>query len=123
MELKINQITPLLLVRNLEQAVTFYMKQLGFTVAFRYEDFYAGIEKNGHSIHLKTDYNASKEERVKSNNEELDLLFSVPDVAAVFEEILKKDVEIVQPLREMPYGNEFYIADPDGHVIAFVGQS
>jgi len=31
---------------------------------------------------------------------------------------VKQDVEIVQPLREMRYGKEFYIADPDGYVIA-----
>lgn len=120
MEFKINQITPLLLVRDLEQAIAFYVQQLGFAHAFTYEDFYAGIEKNGHSIHLKTDYNAAKEGPKKSNNEELDLVFSVDDVTTLFEEILKKDIEIVQPLREMPYGNEFYIADLDGHLIAFV---
>jgi uncharacterized glyoxalase superfamily protein PhnB len=120
MNFRINQITPLLLVADLEQAIAFYLEQLGFTLAFRYEDFYAGIEKDGHSIHLKTDYHAAKEELKKSNNEELDLLFSVENVETLFEEISKKDIEMVQPLREMPYGTEFYIADPDGHVIAFV---
>ncbi|SEJ57531.1 Uncharacterized conserved protein PhnB, glyoxalase superfamily [Dyadobacter sp. SG02] len=120
MELKINQISPLLLVRDLEEAIAFYQEQLGFAIAFRYEDFYAGIEKNGHSIHLKTDYNAPKEKQIRNDNYELDLLFSVDNVAALFEEISKKGIEIVQPLREMPYGKEFYIADPDGHVIAFI---
>jgi len=122
MTAKINQITPLLLVSDLEQAIEFYVQQLGFALAFRYEDFYAGIEKDGHPIHLKTDYNLEKEKPARSNNEDIDLLFAVDNVSAIFEEISKKGIEIVQPLREMPYGSEFYIADPDGHLIAFVSR-
>lgn len=121
MPFTIKQITPLLLVSNLEQAIAFYVQQLGFTLAFTYEDFYAGIEKNGHPIHLKTDYRETKDRPSRSNNDELDLVFAVDNVAGVFEEITKTNVEIIQPLREMPYGTEFYIADPDGHVLAFVG--
>jgi len=118
-EFRINQITPLLLARDLETAVAFYVQQLGFTLAFRYEDFYAGIEMNGNVIHLKTDYKWTDKPKHR-DNDHIDLLFSVDDVEAVFEEISKKNIEIVQPLREMPYGKEFYITDPDGHVIAFV---
>lgn len=121
MAFTIKQITPLLLVSNLEEAIAFYVQQLGFTLAFTYEDFYAGIEKNGHPIHLKTDYRKTEDRPSRSNNDELDLIFAVDNVAGVFEEITKTNVEIIQPLREMPYGTEFYIADPDGHVLAFVG--
>ncbi|MGG7665739.1 VOC family protein [Dyadobacter sp. BHUBP1] len=119
MEFQINQITPLLLVRDLERAITFYVEQLGFSLTFRYEDFYAGIEMNGNVIHLKTDYQWTDKPEHR-NNDDVDLLFSVDNVEAVYEEISKKHIEIVQPLREMPYGKEFYTADPDGHVIAFV---
>jgi catechol 2,3-dioxygenase-like lactoylglutathione lyase family enzyme len=34
----------------------------------------------------------------------------------VYAKLARKAVEITQPLRAMPYGKEFYIADPDGHV-------
>ena len=120
MPFTIKQITPLLLVSDLERAIAFYVQQLGFTLAFIYEDFYAGIEKDGHPIHLKTDYRETEERPLRSSNDELDLIFAVDNVSGVFEEITKKDIEIIQPLREMPYGTEFYIADPDGNVIAFV---
>jgi hypothetical protein len=30
------------------------------------------------------------------------------------------EVIIVQPLRAMPYGKEFYIADPDGYILSFL---
>lgn len=121
MAFNIKQITPLLLVSNLDQAIAFYVQHLGFTPAFIYEDFYAGIEKDGHPIHLKTDYRETRKRPSRSNNDELDLVFAVDNVAEVFEEITKTNVQIIQPLREMPYGTEFYITDPDGHVIAFVG--
>jgi len=122
MEFRINQISPLLLTRDLGHAIEFYVNQLGFTLDFVYEDFYAGIERDGHSIHLKAPYDAAQEKRVRNDNYELDLLFSVDNVIPLFEEISKKGIEIVQPLREMPYGTEFYIADPDGHVIAFLSR-
>ena len=63
MPFTIKQITPLLLVSDLERAIAFYVQQLGFTLAFIYEDFYAGIEKDGHPIHLKTDYRETKKGR------------------------------------------------------------
>lgn len=120
MTFNIKQIIPQLLVFDLELAISFYVQQLGFTLAFRYEDFYAGIEKDGHSVHLKKDTDVPEQKRVQRPNENLDLIFSVDNLAALFEEISAKDIKIVQPLRKMPYGAEFYIADPDGHVIAFM---
>ncbi|MBO9617147.1 MAG: VOC family protein [Dyadobacter sp.] len=123
MHFKIKEITPLLLVHDLEAAIAFYVRQLGFTLVFRYEDFYASIEKDGHPIHLKTDYKAPKEARAQNEAENIDLLFAVDNLEALFEEISKKEIDIVQPLREMPYGKEFYIADPDGNLIAFVGDT
>lgn len=120
MTFNLKQITPQLLVFDLERAISFYVEQLGFTVAFRYEDFYAGIENAGHAIHLKKDTDASEHKLGQRPNENLDLIFSVDNLATLFEEISAKEVEIVQPLRQMPYGAEFYIADPDRHVIAFM---
>ncbi|GGH25405.1 VOC family protein [Dyadobacter endophyticus] len=120
MAFNIKQITPQLLVFDLEHAISFYVQRLGFTLAFRYEDFYAGIEKDGHAIHLKKDTDAPEQKHVQMPNENLDLIFLVDNLATLFEEISVKDIKIVQPLRQMPYGAEFYIADPDGHVIAFM---
>jgi predicted enzyme related to lactoylglutathione lyase len=30
---------------------------------------------------------------------------------------------ITQPLRNMPYGTAFYMADPDGHILAFIEEN
>lgn len=78
-----------------------------------YEDFYAGIIKDGHSLHLKCGAPQGKEE-------DLEVIFSVENIERLYEEVLSKSVNIVQPLRNMPYGKEFYLEDPDGNRMAFV---
>jgi len=117
------KMSPLLPVAHIEQSIEFYTKKLGFSLDFRYEDFYAGILKDGHSIHLKcsaTPESAAPPENAGKNKDDLDIMFSVGDIERLYEYVLSQSIEIVQPLRDMPYGREFYIADPDGNRIAFV---
>jgi catechol 2,3-dioxygenase-like lactoylglutathione lyase family enzyme len=116
---KIRQISPQLLVADLERSIAFYTQKLGFMVDFRYEDFYSGISKGGRSIHLKSGDPSTRKRESGRKNEDLDLVFSVDNIEIVYEE-LSKVIEITQPLRSMPYGKEFYAADPDGHIIGFV---
>jgi predicted enzyme related to lactoylglutathione lyase len=114
---RIMKMSPQLRVSDLERSIEFYTNKLNFAVNFRYDDFYSGISKDGFSIHLKS--SDLPIDRSKSN-EELEILFSVEDIEQLYHEFLEKSVEIAQALREMPYGKEFYIADPDGNIIAFV---
>jgi predicted enzyme related to lactoylglutathione lyase len=116
----LKKMSPLLPAAHLEHSIEFYTKKLGFSLDFRYEDFYAGIVKDGHSIHLKSgtpQWNDGK------NKKDLDIIFSVSSIERLYEEVISKSIEIVQPLRDMPYGVEFYIADPDGNHIAFVEET
>ena len=114
----IKKMSPQLLVVNLDRSVDFFTQKLGFAVDFRYEDFYVGILKDGCSIHLKQGHAP-----VEKSAERLDILFSVDDIEAVYDDLVDRAVEITQPLRAMPYGRKFYIADPDGHVFAFVEEA
>jgi predicted enzyme related to lactoylglutathione lyase len=111
------KMSPILPVAHIEQSIEFYTTKLGFSLDFRYEDFYAGILKDGHSIHLKAD--DSNKNNVK-NKDELNIIFAVEAIELLYEDLRRKSIEIVQPLREMPYGREFYIADPDGNHLGFV---
>src|SRR5580704_2226559 len=108
--------SPLLPVAHIEDSIEFYTRELGFSLEFRYEDFYAGIVKDGYSIHLKSGAPAGKPGK---NKEDLDIIFSVDGIEHLYQELLHKSIQIVQPLRDMPYGKEFYIADMDGNHIGF----
>jgi hypothetical protein len=50
---KIKKMSPQLIVADINRSVEFYTKKLGFEMDFLYEDFYAGISKDGFTIHLK----------------------------------------------------------------------
>ena len=120
---KIKKMSPQLLVAGIDRSIEFYTKKLGFEVDFRYEDFYVGIIKDGFSIHLKTAQPLIDVRQSKKDNEHLDITFSVEDIKYLYEDLLNKSAEVTQPLRKMPYGWEFYVADPDGHIIAFLEEA
>lgn len=122
MYFRIKKMSPQFLVTDIERSIEFYTKKLGFDIDFRYEDLYAGIVKDGHSIHLKLG-EPSIEERMNKRNNGLDIVFSVDSIEKLYQELSNKSIEFVQPLRDMPYGKEFYVADPDGYTIAFLKAS
>ena len=118
---KFKTMSPLLLVADLDRSLEFYVQNLGFEVDFLYEDFYAGIIKDGFSIHLKLAESSADERQNRRNNGHIDITFAIEMVAAWYQCLKNRLVEIVQPLRDMPYGQEFYIEDPDGYILAFLG--
>jgi catechol 2,3-dioxygenase-like lactoylglutathione lyase family enzyme len=120
---KIKKMSPQLVVADIDRSVEFYTKKLGFDLDFRYADFYAGIVKDGYSIHLKSGNPSIEERKNKRENENLDIVFSVEDVEELYNEFVNKHVEITQPLCDRPYGKEFYIADPDGYILAFLEEA
>ena len=117
---KIKSMSPQFLVADLNHSIEFYTKKLGFQLDFRYEDFYAGVVKDGCSIHLKSGKPLAEERKSKKENNDLDIVFGVTSVGSLYEEMQNNAVEITQPLCERPYGTEFYIADPDGYILAFL---
>ena len=120
---KIKKMSPQFLVTDIEHSIEFYTKKLGFDLEFRYEDFYAGIIKDGYSIHLKSGKPSVEERKSKRENDDLDIIFSVEGVEDLYEEFVNKSVEIIQPLCDRPYGREFYITDPDGYILAFLQEA
>ena len=112
--------SPQLLVADLDRAIEFYTSMLAFELEFRYENFYAGIMKGNNSIHLKSAQHTAEQLPNKLENQDLDIVFGVENVKLLYDDLVSKSVNITQPLCERPYGNEFYIADPDGNVLAFL---
>jgi catechol 2,3-dioxygenase-like lactoylglutathione lyase family enzyme len=117
---RIKKMSPQFPVADLDRSVEFYTKKLGSEVDFRYEDFYSGVARDGHSIHLKLGEPTLEERQNRRENEDLDVVFSVENIEGLYEEYSANSIEFVQPLRDMAYGKEFYIADPDGYIIGFL---
>ena len=118
--LKIKRMSPQFLVTDLNRSIDFYTKKLGFEIDFCYGDFYCGIAKDGCSIHLKLADPVIGERESRKNKGHLDITFSVEGIDDLYKYIKTKYAELIQPLRDMPYGREFYISDPDGYIIAFL---
>jgi len=117
---RIKKVSPQFLVTDLDRSIDFYTNKLGFDLDFRHEDFYSGVVRDGHSIHLKVGKFSSRERQNKKKNEDLDIVVSVESIEELYKEYSEKSVAFAQPLREMPYGREFYVADPDGYLIGFL---
>ena len=117
---KIKGMSTQFLVTDINRSIEFYANKLGFDLEFSYQDFYSGITKDGYSIHLKLAKPAIEERENKRNNQHLDIIFSVDEIEALYEDLKNQSVEVIQPLRDRPYGKEFYITDPDGYIIAFL---
>lgn len=118
--LKLKKMSPQLLVFDIDASIEFYTKQINFDLDFRYEDFYAGVSKDGNSIHLKLGKPSLEERKNKLANDDLDIVFSIENVEDLYNVFVNKSIQIIQPLIDRPYGKEFYIADPDGYILAFL---
>ncbi|MEM7697757.1 MAG: VOC family protein [Verrucomicrobiota bacterium] len=105
-----------ILVTDIERAIEFYTKDLGFDLNFRYGDFYAGIGSGPFSIHLKL---VCETETCRMSGDNVDMVIGVTDLEACYAAMQNSRAKVVQPLRTMPYGREFYIEDPDGNRLAF----
>lgn len=105
---------------DLDEAVAFYTEKLGCELAFRYEDFYAGVLVGEQMLHLKlVDQPDSNLDAIR-DGDHLHLTLSVEDLPAKREALLKNGVE-VSPIRDQPWGLECTVCDPQGHTL-FVSQ-
>jgi catechol 2,3-dioxygenase-like lactoylglutathione lyase family enzyme len=51
--MRISRIIPQLRTTDVASSIDFYTAKLGFTLDFRYEDFYAGVRAGDFVLHLK----------------------------------------------------------------------
>lgn len=117
---RLTAMCPQLLVSDMHESIAFYTSELGFVLEFRFEEFYAGLARDGHCIHLKSAPPTLNERQYRRANEHLDISFGVTGIDDLYADIRGREVEVTQPLRDMRYGREFYIADPDGYILGFL---
>ena len=112
---------PILDVRHIEEAISFYTDRLGFDVDFRYEndpENYAGVRRDDVRLHMQR-----QDDEHLSNGTAGRLKFRVPvsDPDALFAEfkvmgVLDDDIEV----QDTDWGTrEFGFRDPDGNGLVF----
>jgi catechol 2,3-dioxygenase-like lactoylglutathione lyase family enzyme len=107
-------------VSDLGRSLAFYRDQLGFEVEFVYENFYAGIWRDGCRIHFNRAPPIPRDQAAFESGEYIDIYTSIHDAEKLSAGFGAAGVKFTVPLRQMPYGTEFYVRDPDGYILAFI---
>jgi uncharacterized glyoxalase superfamily protein PhnB len=118
---KLKDACPILDVRDVEQALGFYVDRLGFQVEFRYEADpanYAGVRRDEVCLHMQWQH-AEHFERGTAGR--LRIRISVDDPDALFKEFKAKGVlDQNAVVRDTDWGTrEFGFRDPDGNGLVF----
>lgn len=110
---------PQFLVDDLEAALEFYEKQLGFTIDFVYEGFYASVSRGNAAIHIKCAPKTQADRNHRKTHNHLDAMIAVSGLRDLYDEFRTREVPILRSLEEHPYGWDFYVEDPEGYILAF----
>jgi len=117
---KITGIVPQFLVDDLDRAIAYYRDQLGFEVAFIYESFYAAVTRDGFAIHLKCAPKATGDRAHRKQNDHLDAYIAVSGIRDLIGELQMRGADVIKPLAAQPWSClDFYVEDPDGHILCF----
>ena len=107
----IENIIPILWVKNLTASVEWYDNVLGFTQEWAVDDF-TELSRDGASIHLCENCQGQSGTW---------LWIGVQDVDKLYEECKSKGATIRMEMTSFPWAREFNVTDPDGHVLRFGG--
>ena len=116
----LSYIAPVLRVSDLARSVAFYRDRLEFDVVFVYEGFYAEVRRDGCRMHLNCSPPTPRDQAAFERDEHIDVCIVVADAEVLWTGFASKGVSFSVRLRDMPYGSEFYVRDPDGYILGFV---
>jgi len=118
----ISGLVPQLRTTDLERSIRFYTEQLGLALAFRFEDYYAGIRAGEQMFHLKLVDEPDPSIRFVDEGEHFHLYLTTPDIVATAQALRSAGVAIVRDVNETPWGTkELTIRDDQGHTL-YIGQ-
>ena len=105
---------------DLAGSIRFYTTKLGCTLAFQYQDFYAGIRVGDRIIHLKRVDAPDPGIAFVAQHEHLHLYLETPNAREAADALQRNGVRFVKELHETPWGTrEFTITDDQGHTLYF----
>ena len=116
----LHYVAPVLRVAQLERSLAYYRDRLGFDVEFVYEGFYASVIRDSCRVHLKRAEPAKRDQKAFEDAEHLDACFGVVDAQALADAFASSHATFSVPLRDMAYGREFHVRDPDGYILGFI---
>lgn len=117
---RLTGIAPQFLVDDLNRAIAYYVDKLGFELDFVYQSFYAGVTRDGLTIHLKHGSRLNAEKEHRKQNEHLDAYISVSGVRDLFSELGTRGAEVIKQLERRPWAClDFYVEDLDGNILCF----
>jgi catechol 2,3-dioxygenase-like lactoylglutathione lyase family enzyme len=104
---KIENVTPILRVEDLQESRRYYIDTLGFSLDWEAEGMIS-VSRDGKSIML-----SAGQQGVPG----VWLWVGVDDADAFFAEVSAKGAYIRSPLQNFSWAYEFEVEDPDGHVL------
>ena len=119
---RVTSFAPQFLVDDLERSMAYYRK-IGFVFEEPWDGFYAIGLVDGLELHLKEAPKNQAERRHRRDNEHLDASAGVDGIEAFYEQCVANGVTIIKPLMVTAWGTkDFYVEDPDGHIVCFGGR-
>ena len=116
---------PQLFVSDIEAATDFYVRKLGFTIAFSYGEppFYAQVTRDQGRLNLRRIEGAVFDSGFRAREPNAVVATLALDVAEpLFLEFQKAGVVFHQALKTEPWGaRTFIVKDPDGNLVLFAG--
>jgi uncharacterized glyoxalase superfamily protein PhnB len=124
--MNVKRITPVLLVKEIEPVIPFWVDRLGFTKTIEVPDgnklgfvtFQKGASEVMYQTYASVEKDAPKDVSVTAGKGPTYLYMEVDNIDVVF--VAMKDMKIVMPMRTAFYGmKEFSVQDPGGHFVTF----
>lgn len=122
-KIRMTSFAPQFLVEDLKRSIAYY-KKIGFAFGDPWDGFYAIGLLDGLELHLKEAPKSPSERQHRHDSEHLDASAGVDGIEAFYGRCLANGITIVKPLADTAWGTkDFYIEDPDGHIIGFGGRA
>lgn len=121
--MSLTKITPILFVRDVAAAATYYAQKLGFSVDFLHGEplFYGAVSRDGIVLHLRHVDQPNFAELAGREESLILATIETDDVRALFAQVEAAGADLVQSLVQQPWGGlDFQVRDPDGNRISFV---
>jgi len=118
---------PQLFVSDIIASCQFYVRKLGFEVAFQYGEppFYAQVFRDGARLNLRKVGGPVFDAGFRAREvDALSATLTADDPKRLYLEYQAAGASFHQPLRTEPWGaRSFIVQDPDGNLIAFSGEA